>query len=147
MIENKKARHNYQIKETLEAGIVLTGGEVKSIRDNRVQIDDAFVKSISGNLYLVNADIAKYKYTNDEKYDSLRTRKLLVHRKEIDMLSNKSKQWGMVLIPLKMYLQRGRVKLLIGLGKGLKKYERKDAEKNKTLDRELHRERRKYMIQ
>lgn len=146
MIQNKKAFHNYNVKETLEVGISLTGAEVKSIRDNRANISDAFVKVMSGEMYLINADIAKYKHSGEESYDSTRSRKLLLHRKELEMLQSKSKQGGYTLIPLKIYFVRGRVKVLIALARGKKSYQKKATEKERTLDRELLRERRKFVI-
>lgn len=146
MIENKKAFRNYEVKDTLEVGVVLKGAEVKAIRDNRVNIFDSYVKVLSGQLYLVNADISRYKYSSDDRYDSTRSRKLLIHKKELLNLASKSKQGGLTIIPLKIYFVRGKVKLLIGLAKGRKTYEKKFREKERTLDRELHREKRKYMI-
>ena len=129
MIVNKKAYHNYDVKDTVEAGIVLQGQEVKSIKDGRVQFDDSFVKEVGGNLVLINADISKYKYSSDNNYDSKRTRKLLLHKSEIINLISKCKQGGMVLIPLKMYVVRGKVKVLVGIGRGRKQHEKKNVEK------------------
>ncbi len=146
MVINKKAYHNYDIKDTIEAGIVLSGQEVKSIRDGRVQFDDSFVKNVSGELVLINADISRYKYSSDDKYDSKRTRKLLLHKSEIYNLASKCKQGNLVLVPLKLYSEKGKIKLLIGIGRGMKKFEKKNVEKERTMDKELHREQRKYMV-
>lgn len=146
MIGNKKAQFNYDIKDTLEAGIVLTGGEVKSIRDNRVDLKNSFVKVINSELWLVNADIARYKFDSDPTYNPTRSRKLLVHRVELEQLNSKSKQWGGTLVPLKMYFKRGRVKLLVGIGRGRKVREKKLLEKERDLDRDLNREKLKYMV-
>ncbi|KKR06442.1 MAG: SsrA-binding protein [candidate division WS6 bacterium GW2011_GWF2_39_15] len=146
MLENRKAKFNYDIKETVEAGIILTGAEVKSIRDGRVDLKDSFVKVIGEELFLINADIARFKYANDPKYDSKKTRKLLVHRKELIQLASKSKQWGGTLVPLKMYFKHGRAKVLVGVGRGKKTYEKKNVQKERDLDRELHRDKLKYMV-
>lgn len=146
MIVNKKAYHNYDIKDTIEAGVVLKGQEVKSIKDGRVQFDDSFVKLVGSDLVLINTDISRYRYSNDKNYDSKRTRKLLLHKSEIISLTNKCKQGGLVLIPLKIYVSMGKIKVLIGIGRGRKQFEKKNIEKEKTLNRELHREKRKYML-
>ncbi|MCK9368895.1 SsrA-binding protein SmpB [Candidatus Dojkabacteria bacterium] len=146
MIENKKARLNYEVKETLEAGLVLTGAEVKAIRDNRINISESFVKVLGGEMYLINADIAKYKFSSDDRYDSTRSRKLLVHKKEMEMLNSKSKQGGLTLVPLKIFFEHGRAKVLIGLARGRKRFEKKNKLKERDLERELHLEKRKYMV-
>lgn len=146
MVENKKAHRSYEVKDTLEAGIALTGAEVKSIRDNRVNISNAFVKVMGGELWLINAEITKYKYSSLERYDSTRSRKLLVKRNELNSLQSKSKQGGLTLIPLKLYFVRGRAKVLIALARGRKAYEKKALEKERSLEREFHREKRKYMV-
>lgn len=146
MVSNKKGLRNYEIKDSIEAGLVLTGAEVKSVRDNRINISDAFVKVMNNELWLINADISKYKYSNLEKYDSTKSRKLLVHREELNWLNSKSKQGGLTIIPTKVYFKNGRVKVLISLARGRKSYEKKAKEKERILDRELHRENRKYMV-
>lgn len=146
MVQNRKAQFNYEVKDTLEAGIVLTGAEVKAIRDNRANLQDAFVKVVGDELLLLNADIAKYKYSNDPKYDAKRTRKLLVHKSEMYQLASKSKQWGGTLIPLKIYFVRGRAKLLIGVARGRKERDKRNLQKERDLSREFHREIRRYMV-
>lgn len=146
MIQNKKAKFNYEVKDTLEVGVVLSGAEVKAVRDNRVNIADAFVKIIGSELWLVNAEISKYKFSNIKDYDPKKTRKLLAHKSEIVQLGSKSKQWSGTLIPLKLYFNRGRVKLLVGVARGKKDRDKKNDEKERTLNRELHREQRKYMV-
>lgn len=146
MVQNRKAQFNYEVKDTLEAGIVLTGAEVKAIRDNRANLQDAFVKVVGDELLLLNADIAKYKYSNDPKYDAKRTRKLLVHKSEMYQLASKSKQWGGTLIPLKIYFVRGRAKLLIGVARGRKERDKRNLQKERDLSREFHREVRRYMV-
>ncbi|HVX92932.1 MAG TPA: SsrA-binding protein SmpB [Candidatus Dojkabacteria bacterium] len=146
MIENKNAKRNYNIKETVETGIVLLGEEVKSIKDNRADLKDSFVKVMNHELWLINTNIAKYKFSHNPKYDPIRTRKLLIKRSELTQLESKSKQWGMVLVPLKMYLKNNKVKVLVGLGRGLKRFEKKNVDKERDLTLELHREKREYMV-
>ncbi len=147
MAVNRKARRNYEVKDTLEAGIVLTGAEVKSVKENRVVLSDAFVKEMGGQLWLINADIARYKYMGDADYDPTRSRKLLVKKREKEMLVSKTKQGGLTIIPLKMYVTRGLVKVEIGIGKGRKVHEKRAVEKERDLERDLHREKRRHMIQ
>jgi SsrA-binding protein len=146
MNRNRKAYFNYEIKDTLEAGIMLTGAEAKSVKDNRVDIKDAFVRELGGELWLINADIARWKFSGDAKYDSTRSRKLLVKRHEKETLVSKTKQGGLTLVPLKIYVKRGLVKVLIGIARGKKRYEKKLKEKERDLERSLHRERREYMV-
>ena len=145
-ITNKKAIFNYEILEKLEAGIVLTGAEVKSIRDGRCNLGDAFVKVVSGELWLVNADIPKYKYDGSSDYDSNRSRKLLISNKEMIYLDSKVKQGNLTIIPISVYTKGPFIKVEIALARGKKKYEKKIAEKERDLERELHYEKRKYMI-
>jgi SsrA-binding protein len=147
MIKNKKAYFNYEILETLEAGIVLKGHEVKAVKDKRVNIENAHIRVMNDELWLINADIQRYKYYDDDDYDSTRSRKLLVKRREINWLLSKSKQGRLTIIPLKIYVTRNKIKLMIGLAKGKKKHEKKNVQKERDLDRELHREKRKYMVQ
>src|SRR5690606_16930419 len=133
MAVNRKAQRNYEIKDTVEAGVVLTGAEVKSVKDNRVVLSDAFVKEDGGELWLINADIAKYKYMGDSDYDPTRSRKLLVKKHEKEFLVSKTKQGGLTIVPLKIYSTRGLVKVLIGIGRGRKVREKKMREKERDL--------------
>lgn len=145
-IKNRKASFNYEILETLEAGVVLTGSEVKSLRDNRGNLSGAFVKKIGSEYWVVNMEIPRYRYDGDINYDTNRTRKLLLRKKEIVRLESKMKQGNLTLIPLRVYLKGNLVKVEIALARGKKRYEKKMAEKEKDLKRELEREKRKYMI-
>jgi SsrA-binding protein len=145
-IVNKKALFNYEILERFEAGIVLAGAEVKSIRDNRCNLGDSYVKVLGGELWLINADIPKYKYDGSDDYDSARSRKLLVKRKELEYLLSKMKQGNLTLVPLSVYSKGDRIKVEVGLARGKKKYEKKLKEKERDLNRELLTEKRKYMI-
>ena len=135
-IINKKARFDYEILESLEVGIVLRGMEVKSVKGGRVNISDAFVKIIGDELWLVNADITKYQYASDNHYDSKRTRKLLIQRKQLDRLESKMKQGNLTLIPLSIYTVRGYIKVEVGLARGKKYHEKRKAEKERDMDRD-----------
>lgn len=145
-IINKKALYNYEILERFEAGIVLTGSEVKAIKDSRCNLGDAFVKVLSNELWLVNGDIPKYKYDGSSDYDSARSRKLLVKKKELTYFESKMKQGNLTLIPLSVYSKGRKIKVEVGLARGKKRYEKKLQEKQRDLDRELLLEKRKYMI-
>lgn len=145
-ISNKKANFNYEVVESFEAGVVLTGAEVKSVKDGRVNLEDSFVKIIDGELYLVNADITKYKYDGREQYDSRRSRKLLVKKRELIQVESKMKSKKLVLIPLAMYVTRGIIKVQVGLCRGRKRHEKKDREKERDMNRELLYENRKYVV-
>jgi SsrA-binding protein len=145
-IVNKKGLFNYEILERLEVGIVLKGSEVKSLRSGRCNLGDSFVKIISGELWLVNTDIPKYKYDGSSNYDSSRSRKLLISSKELIYLESKMKQGNLTLIPLKVYSKGSLFKVEIGLARGKKRYEKKEKEKKRDLERELLVEKRKYMI-
>ncbi len=136
--QNKKARHEYYIQDTLEAGIVLLGPEVKSIREGRINIKDGYVEIKNGEAWLQNVHISPYPYaTNTARPDPLRPRKLLLHKREIKRLAGKVKERGFTLIPLKVYLSKGKVKVEIALAKGKKIYDKREALKRKTLEREF----------
>jgi SsrA-binding protein len=145
-IKNKKAFFNYEVSDPFEAGIVLTGAEVKSIKSGRINLSDAYVKIIGGEPWLVNADIPRYKYDGREGYDSKRSRKLLIKKNEILSIEQKLNQKNLTLIPLSVYTTRGKVKVEVGFGKGRKRHEKRKREKERDLDRELLYEKRKYMI-
>ncbi len=137
--QNKKAHHDYHIEETFEAGIVLQGTEIKSIRAGRINIRDAFAHIQNGELFLINAHISTYEQGNRYNHDPLRTRKLLLHKKEINKLIGATKEKGYALIPLKVYIKNGFAKVLIGLGKGKKKYDKREDLKQKDAKRQIER--------
>lgn len=145
-IKNKKAFFNYEISDPFEAGIVLTGAEVKSIKSGRIDLSNAYVKIINGELWLVGADIPRYKYDGSENYDAQRSRKLLVKKKELEDIESTLRQKRLTLIPLSVYTTRGKVKLEVGFGRGRKRHEKKAREKDRDLERELLYEKRKYMV-
>jgi SsrA-binding protein len=135
--QNKKAGHDFFIEETYEAGIVLQGTEIKSIRAGKVNLKDSFARIQKGEMFLFNMHISTYEQGNRYNHDPLRTRKLLLHRKQINKLIGETKEEGYSLIPLKMYLKNGYAKVLIGLGKGKKKYDKREDLKKKEAKREI----------
>lgn len=136
-ITNKKAYHEYAISEKLEAGIKLTGPEVKSVKGGRFMLDDSFIKVIGSEAYLVNATIPLYPYARPEGYEAARTRKLLLHKKEILFLKSKIEHSGLTIIPLKCYTAHGLVKLELGIGRGKKKYEKREELRKKAIEQDL----------
>ena len=145
-IVNKKASFNYEILESLEAGVILTGAEVKSIKTGRLNLGDAYVKVINNELWLVNADIPKYKYTSDKNYDNARSRKLLVNHAQLERLQSKIKQGNLTLVPLSVYTVHGLIKVEVGLARGKKYHEKREKEKERDMDRDLQYESKKYMV-
>ncbi len=135
--ENRKARYEYSILEDIEAGIVLTGTEVKSLRTSRANIADAHAGEMKGELWIFNLNIPEYKAANRFNHEPKRPRKLLLHQKQINKLLGQIKIKGLTLIPLKMYFNdRGIAKLLLGLGKGKKEYEKRETIKKRDWQRE-----------
>ncbi len=137
--QNKKAFHDYFIEETLEAGILLTGTEVKSIRDGKANLKDSYVIIKDSEAFLLNCHISPYTHGNIMNHDPVRTRKLLLHKKEIVRLQGKTAQKGYSLIPLKIYFKGSHVKIEIGLAKGKKQFEKRETIKKKEADREIER--------
>lgn len=136
---NRKASHNYFVFETYEAGLVLTGGEVKSLRDGKVNIGDSFGRIEEGEAFLYNMHISPYFYDKQEEYEPLRTRKLLLHREEIKRLLGKISQKGLTLIPLKLYFKKGKAKIELGLAKGKKIHDKREALKKRADRMEVDR--------
>jgi SsrA-binding protein len=136
---NRKAYHNYHIQETLEAGIVLKGSEIKSIRDGKVNLSDAYAKPENGELWLYNSHIASYDAASYNTHEPTRPRKLLLHRKEINSLVGKVVQKGLTLVPLKLYTKHGIAKIELGVAKGKKLYDKKEAIARRDADREMER--------
>ncbi|MBT2615222.1 SsrA-binding protein SmpB [Peribacillus frigoritolerans] len=139
LAQNKKAYHDFFIEQTFEAGIVLKGTEIKAIRAARVNLKDAFAKIENGEIYLHNMHVSPYEQGNQFNHDPLRTRKLLLHKKEISKLIGETKVTGYTIVPLKMYLKNGFAKVLIGLGKGKKQYDKRDDLKKKEAKRDIER--------
>lgn len=136
---NKKANHDYAIEETIEAGIVLQGTEIKSIRNGKVQLRDAFVRIRNNEAWISNMHISPYDQGNRFNHDPLRSRKLLLHKKQISTLIGQIKEDGMAIVPIKMYLKDGFAKVLIGIGKGKKHYDKREDLKKKEAKREMER--------
>jgi SsrA-binding protein len=139
LAQNKKASHEYFIEETYEAGLVLQGTEIKSIRAGRVNLTDAHIRIINGEAQIINMHIATYEQGNRYNHEPTRTRKLLLHRKEIDKLFGLVQQKGYAIIPLKLYIKNGFAKVLIGLGKGKKQYDKREDLKQKQMKRDIDR--------
>lgn len=138
--ENRKARHNYFIEDTLEGGLVLTGTEVKSLRTGRANIAESYASPEDGELWLINAHIAEYKQGNRHNHEPRRRRKILLRRREIDRLASARAKDGMTLVPLKLYFNdRGWVKLQIGLAKGKKTYDKRQTQKDRDWQRQKER--------
>ncbi len=136
-VKNKKAYFNYEILNEYEAGIVLTGTEIKSIRLGKTDIKDSYVRIKNNEAFIVNMYIAKYEEGNIFNHDETRERKLLLHKKEILKLKKDSEQDGISLIPLKIYITRAKAKILVGLGKGKKLYDKKEVIKKRDMEREV----------
>jgi SsrA-binding protein len=135
--ENRKARFNYAIEDTVEAGISLTGTEVKSIRNGKTTIAESYADPKGGEIWLINANIPEYLQANRFNHEPKRPRKLLLHKKEINKLAGAVERNGMTLIPLKLYFnERGRAKLLLGLAKGQKLHDKRETEKKRDWNRE-----------
>lgn len=144
---NKKAWHDYHIEDTYEAGIVLTGTEIKSVRAGRVNLKDSFARVEDGEVFLYNMHISPYSQGNRFNHDPTRTRKLLLHRYEINKLTGKVKERGYALVPLRMYLKNGYAKLELALTKGKKLHDKREAMAKRDAQREIERafrERQKY---
>ena len=135
--ENRRARYDYEIVDTLEAGIVLTGTEVKSLRQGKAQITESYASPERGELWLINAFIPEYLQANRFNHEEKRPRKLLVKKKDLARLSQDVERAGNTIVPLKLYFnEQGRAKLLIGVGKGKKSYDKRETEKNRDWNRE-----------
>lgn len=139
--QNRKAYHDYHIEEAVESGIALLGTEVKSLREGRAHLKDSYVILKSGEAFLLNCHISPYSHGNIMNHEPLRTRKLLMHRKEIDRLRGKVEGKGFTLIPLKLYFKDSFVKVEIGLARGKKLFEKRDTIKEREAKREIEKAR------
>ena len=136
---NRKAYHHYHIQESVEAGIALTGTEIKSIRAGRVNLGDAYVRAEGGELWLLNAHIARYEAASYLSHEPTRRRKLLLHRKQIDNLTGRVMEKGLTLVPLKLYLKDSIAKVEIALAKGKKLYDKRETIARRETEREIER--------
>ncbi len=137
--ENRKVRHDYTVLDTVECGIVLTGTEVKSVRHGEISLAGSYGAVLKDELWLVGADIAAYKFGNRFNHDPKSMRKLLVHSKEVRELRLKTEAKGLTLIPLKVYLKHGRIKVALGVCRGKALHDKRDTLKKKALKRDLER--------
>ena len=136
---NRKAYHNYHIGDSVEAGLVLTGTEIKSIRNGRISLGDAYVRPEAGELWLLNAHIARYEAGSYLSHEPTRPRKLLLHRKQIDSLASQVAEKGLTLVPVKLYLKDSRAKVAVALAKGKKLYDKRESITRREIERELGR--------
>ena len=137
--QNKKAYHDYFVEETFETGIVLQGTEIKSVRAGKVNLRDSYARIRNGEVFLYGMHISPYEQGNRYNHDPIRERKLLMHRREINKLIGETKEAGYALVPLKVYLKNGYAKVLLGLAKGKKNYDKRDTLKKKEAKREIER--------
>jgi SsrA-binding protein len=136
---NRKAYHNYNLSDSVEAGIALTGTEIKSIRAGRVSLSDAYVRPEKGELWLVGAHIARYDAASHTSHQPTRTRKLLLHRRQINELTSRVVERGFTLVPVKLYIKDSRAKLEVALGKGKRLYDKREAIARSEAAREMER--------
>lgn len=136
---NRKARHDYFIEESYEAGLVLSGSEVKSLRDGKANLKDSYARVLKGEVFLLNAHISPYPAANQFNHEPDRIRKLLLHKNEIRRLTGKVKERGLTLIPLKLYFKDGKAKVELGLARGKKLYDKRESLRRKVAQREVER--------
>ena len=136
LADNRPAGHNYYLLDRFEAGLALTGTEVKSVRDGKVQLKESYAEVLGNEAWLVNAHISHYSHGNRENHDPVRRRKLLLHRAEIDKLLGKTREKGLALIPTKLYLKEGRIKCELALARGKKLHDKREADAKRTAEME-----------
>ena len=137
--QNRKARHEYEVIDTMECGIVLVGSEVKSLRSGHLMLDDAYGRVRNGEVWLLGCEIQEYVQANRFNHDPKRPRKLLMHRREVAKFANRAKEHGLTLVALKMYFKAGRAKVLLGLCKGRKLHDKREKMKKATVQRDIQR--------
>ncbi len=137
--DNRKARHDYLVLDTLECGIVLVGSEVKSLRSGGLSLDEAYGRIDNGEVWLIGANIAEYNYSHALNHEPKRRRKLLMHRREMNKFASKAMEKGLTLVPLKMYFKEGRAKVLLGICKGKQQHDKRQAMKQRESKREMDR--------
>ena len=140
LVSNRAAYHHYEVLDKFEAGIALKGTEVKSLRGNGGSLQESYIKVKLGELWLVGAHIAHYRHGNIQNHEERRERKLLMHKREIMRLKGKVSEKGYALVPLSLYLKKGKIKILIGLGKGKKAYDKRQELKSKDAKRSVQKE-------
>jgi SsrA-binding protein len=137
LLRNKRARHDYFVEQTMEAGMVLTGSEVKSLREARAVLSDAYVMVRKNEAWLINLQVQEYAWANRFNHLPKRDRKLLLHRREIDKLDAATSEQGMTALPLEIYLKNGRLKVQVGVCRGKKEYDKRHEERRKEAQREV----------
>jgi SsrA-binding protein len=142
--DNRKARHDYFIEDKIEAGLVLKGTEVKSLRQGRANLKDAYARIKKGEAYVHQMHISPYPFAYYDNHDPLRIRKLLLHRYEIKKLTGKLNERGFALVPLRLYFREGKAKVLLGLAKGKRKHDKRETIRRRDQKRELDRQRKEY---
>jgi SsrA-binding protein len=137
--QNRKSRFEYEVLDTLECGIVLVGSEVKSLRKGTLSLDDAYGRVKNGEVWMLGCDIAEYVEANQFNHNPKRPRKLLMHRREVKKFAGRAFEQGLTLVPLKMYFKEGRAKVLLGICKGRKLYDKREVMKRKSMQRDISR--------
>jgi SsrA-binding protein len=137
--QNRRAKHEYEVLEALECGIVLVGSEVKSLRTGKLSLDDAYGRIKSGEVWLMGCDIPEYVQANRFNHDPRRPRKLLMHRRELNKFASKAYERGYTLVPLRMYFKEGRAKVLLGICRGRKLYDKRETLKKAAVQRDIAR--------
>ena len=143
-LKNKRANYDYEIEETYEAGIVLTGTEIKSIRDGKAQLKDSYAIVKNGEVFILNMHISPYDKGNIFNHEETRSRKLLLHKKEIKKLENAITLKGYTLVPIKLYFKGNRAKILLGIARGKKTYDKRESLKKKDMQREIEKQLKRY---
>jgi len=143
-INNRKAKYDYEILDTIEAGIVLTGTEIKSIKNGSANLKDSYAIIKNGEAFLLNMHISHYEQGNIFNHNETRTRKLLLHKKEILKINDKIQMLGYTLVPIKLYFKKGFAKILIGIAKGKKNYDKREAIKKKDIQRDIDKQMKNY---
>lgn len=137
--QNRRARHEYDVLDTLECGIALVGSEVKSLRTGKLSLEEAYGRVKGGEVWLIGCDIPEYTQANRFNHDPRRPRKLLLHRREIDKFANRAFEQGLTLVPLKMYFKEGRAKILMGICRGRKLHDKREKIKKASVQRDIAR--------
>ena len=137
---NRRARRDYEILESVEAGMALKGSEVKALREGRVNLKESYARVRGGEVFLINAHISPYSHSNLQDHEPLRDKKLLLHKSQIKRLTGKTEEKGLTLVPTKLYFVRGRAKVELALGRGKRQYDKRETIKRRDMEREVKRE-------
>ena len=137
--QNRKASHNFEVLDSLECGVALVGSEVKSLRIGKLSLEEAYGRVRDGEVWLLGSDIPEYTFANRLNHDPRRPRKLLLHRREIKKFAHRAHEHGLTLVPLKMYFKEGRAKVLLGLCRGRKTYDKRESLKKREMQRDIQR--------